>query len=70
MFLQPTDPGEINSTIKKLKPKKSAGPENISSWLLKELNDSISEPLALIINKSITQGVFPEKFKLPNYSHI
>ena len=38
--------------------------DNISSWLLKELRTCIIEPLAMLINKSMQQGVFPDKLKI------
>lgn len=64
LFMIPTDINEISTIIKQMKPKKSTGPDNISSWLLRELNLSISEPLSIIINKSMEQGIFPNQLKL------
>ncbi len=64
MFMRPTDLNEISAIIKKLKPKKSTGSDNISSWLIHKLNDYISSPLAILVNKSITDGVFPDKLKI------
>ncbi len=64
MFLSPTDAMEIHSIIGKLKPKKSTGSDNISSWLIKKLHNVISEPLAMIINISLGEGIFPDKLKI------
>ena len=64
MFLNPTDINEINSTITRLKPNKSSGIDNISTWLLKELQPAICKPLAIMINKSLEQGIFPDKLKI------
>ena len=61
LFFAPTDPNEIRSIIKLLKPKKSSGMDNLSSWLLKELNSYINVPLSIIINKSMQEGIFPDK---------
>ena len=47
-----------------MKAKKSTGFDNISSWLIKKLNTSICNPLAVVINKSLEQGCFPEKLKI------
>jgi len=64
MFFIPTDPQEITTIIKLLAPKKSTGMDNISSWLLKELNSVINVPLSILINKSMQQGIFPDKLKI------
>jgi hypothetical protein len=64
LFFAPTDPNEIRSIIKLLKPKKSSGMDNLSSWLLKELNSYINVPLSIIINKSMQEGIFPDKLKI------
>ncbi len=64
LFLTPTDPDEIISTIRSMKCKKSTGFDNISSWLVKELKSSISDALSIIINKSLEEGLFPERLKI------
>jgi len=64
IFLNPTDPEEINKLIQKLKPKNSSGHDNISSKLIKYLKDEIKEPTSTLINKSITEGIFPDIFKI------
>ena len=51
LFLYPTDPIEINSIVKHMKPKKSTGQDNISSWLLKQINETICQPVAILINQ-------------------
>ena len=64
LFLYPTDPNEINSIVKRMKPKKSTGQDNISSWLLKQINETICQPVAILINKSMEEGTFPNKLKI------
>ena len=64
LFLYPTDEGEVQSTIKLLKPKTSTGPDDISSWLLKQINKSICKPLSILINKSMENGQFPNNLKI------
>ena len=49
--------------MKNLKPKSSTGHDNLSMKLLKGIT-SIHEPLALIINQSLTTGIFPQKLKI------
>ena len=63
-LFQYTDPADIAKIICQLKPKSSAGYDNISSKLLKEITDSISCPLSKIINQSLCTGIFPSKLKL------
>ena len=47
-----------------MKPKKSTGQDNISSWLLKQINETICQPVAILINKSMEEGTFPNKLKI------
>ena len=48
-----------------LNKKNSAGHDNISSKLLKEIVDIKSRPMSININQSLCNGIFPEKSKLP-----
>ena len=50
--------------INALKPKDSAGYDNISTKLLKFIKDVITPTITLIINQSITTGIFPDKLKI------
>ena len=54
---------EVESIIKKLKPKKSSGPDEISAELLKAAGKVIITPLTFIINKSINESTFPTEWK-------
>ena len=56
LFMSPTDPIEITRIIMSLKPKNSSGHDDISSKLLKTLNQSICIPMCTIINKSLQTG--------------
>ena len=49
--------------IKKLDITKSAGPDNINVRVLKELHDVIIEPLTLLFNNSLNQGMVPQEWK-------
>ena len=55
---------EVISVIHKFAPKKSAGHDLISTNLLKEISPLIAEPLSLIINQSLSTGIFPSKLKI------
>ena len=47
-----------------MKPKSSAGYDNISSKLLIQIGDIIACPFSIIINQSLCTGIFPTKLKL------
>ena len=53
----------IISSIKKLKPKKSTGPDNIPAHIYKGLSEYIASPLKHIFNLAITNKQFPEDLK-------
>ena len=54
---------EISKIIKKLKPKNSSRHDNISNKILKELKHSLLVPLEIIINQSLSSGIFPTSMK-------
>ena len=49
--------------IKRLKNKFSYGLDGISNFLIKNCSEVLSKPLTLIINQTLTSGIFPEKLK-------
>ena len=63
-LFQYTNPTDIAKIICQIKPKSSAGYDNISPKLLKEITDSISCPRSRIINQFLYTGIFPSKLKL------
>ena len=63
IFLQPTEPGEILNTINLLNVRKSSGFDHISPFFVKLAGPVISEPFSVLVNHSITLGIFPEVFK-------
>ena len=54
---------EIINIIQNMQPKNTFGYDEISNKLLKHIVPVISKPLTLIINQSITTGIFPDKLK-------
>ena len=54
---------EILKIIDSLKNKSSYGTDEISNKLLKSIKNEICKPLTLIINQSLTTGIFPNAFK-------
>ena len=64
LFLHPTNPTEIRKIISNLKNKNSSGIDDISNVLIKRLIDSLVEPLSIIFNKSLEEGVFLDRMKI------
>ena len=52
---------EVIKIIDNLKSKTSCGHDGISNKVLKQIKHDVAEPIALIINQSILQGLFPDK---------
>ena len=55
---------EVKSILKKFKAKTSSGSDGISMKLLKIIQDPILPCLTILINQSLTTGIFPDKFKI------
>ena len=64
MYFKPASVDEVSKLISELKPKTSSGYDNISNKLLKQLRPVIIEPLTEIINRSLSEGCFPESMKI------
>jgi hypothetical protein len=63
LFFVPTHEAEIKSIISHLKPKKSMGIDNISSYVIKEVSDTITKVFTYIANLSLQTGIFPQQLK-------
>ena len=70
IYLFPTNNVEIENIIKKMQPKMSSGHDEINNKLIKELATNILEPMRIIINKSLSNGEFPEVMKLADVSPL
>ena len=55
---------DIIKIINELQPKNSNGHDEISNKLLKTLSPTLIQSLTLIINQSITTGIFPDQLKI------
>ena len=55
---------DVNKTLLSLRTKPSTGIDGISVKLLKNLAPVLINPLTLIINQSLTMGIFPSKLRL------
>ena len=63
IFLLPTESHEIKKIIKSLK-NKIGGADKIHARVLKHIVDYIAEPIAYIINLSMSKAVYPDHFKV------
>ena len=64
LFLSPTNENEIYSLIASLPNKSSSGYDGVSNILLKSLSQQLLVPLCIVFNKSMAEGIFPEKMKI------
>ena len=58
------DVDHVKKKISLLHPKPSAGPDGLSLKLTKYLAPALVNPLTIIINQSLTTGIFPDKLKI------
>ena len=63
-FFSPTTKYEVTDIVTSLNNKHSAGPDEISNFILKGIISSIAVPLTHIFNKSILSGIFPKQMKI------
>ena len=59
-----TNEFEIVNIVNKMKPKFSTGKDGISNDFLKKIVNAIKEPLAVVFNKSLENGSFPNGMKV------
>jgi hypothetical protein len=59
-----------NLSLNKLNIKKATGYDGISSKIIKFAQPVITNPIKVLINKSIDQSVFPEKLKAAQVSPL
>jgi len=63
IFIEPTNKRELLELVSKLRKSKSPGPDNIGPGLIKEVIESIVDPLLYIFNLSMLDGIVPDKLK-------
>ena len=54
---------DVKDIIHSIDINKAGGPDNISHRMLKGCVNSICEPLCIIFNHSLSEGVFPNSWK-------
>ena len=61
---------ENETIIEGLKPNKAIGDNGISHKILKGVSKSVSKPLYIMMNRSCSEGVLPDIWKLANIISI
>ena len=64
LFLTPITESELKSLITALPNKNSSGHDNVNNVLLKQIKDSVVKPMTICVNKSLSEGLFPQVMKL------
>ena len=64
LFLTPITESELLSLINALPNKLSSGFDNINNVLLKQLHSSVLKAMTICVNKSLSEGLFPQSMKL------
>ncbi len=70
IVLNPCTTEEIREYISKLAPLKALGPHSIPISILKNYIDQLIEPLTVVINKSLSEGIFPDLMKFASVCPI
>ncbi len=58
MAFKSVDETCMANAIRKLKKRKAAGPDKVSTTIIKDLGDLVSRPLTIIFNSALMGGVF------------
>jgi len=61
---------EIINIITNMETKKSTGYDDIPTIFIKSIMHELAQPLSILINSCITQGVFPSNFKMADISPV
>ena len=69
LVLLPTTGTEVSQIIQRLSNKKNSSHDEINNTLLKKLYEAISHPLLIILNQSISSGIFPDTMKIAEVTH-
>ena len=57
-------PNDILQIIKNLKNKSSSGYDKLNSIFIKKIQKYIIFPLSVLVNQSLSTGIFPDKLKI------
>ena len=62
--------GKVKKKLKKLKPNSAPGPDRIWARVLNELSEELAQPLAMVFNSCLEEGVVPPDWKKSNLTPI
>lgn len=55
---------DVKEALKRLKPKRSAGPDGLPAFLFRDCSSVLAKPLHYIFNKCLELGAYPVEWKL------
>ena len=64
LYFTPSSASELINLINNLPNKNSKGHDDTSNNMLKQLHTSITQPLTIVFNRSLSEGKFPDLMKL------
>ena len=64
LYYVPITCKELSDLINKLPNKKSSGYDQIDNVLLKEISAELLQPMCLLFNRSLAEGIFPKGMKI------
>ena len=70
IFLKPISDAEVVDIIKDLNISKACGPFSIPTNILKYYSELLCKPLAILINKFFSEGIFPNLLKFADVCPI
>ena len=70
MRVDPVDAKEVCLTIASFNPNKACGPSSVPSYVLYHMQNELANPLAKIVNISLSTGIHPDKLKIAKITPI
>ena len=70
MRVDPVDAKEVCLTIASFNPNKACGPSSVPSYILYYMQNELANPLAKIVNISLSTGIHPDKLKIAKITPI
>ncbi|KAL1402104.1 hypothetical protein pipiens_006234, partial [Culex pipiens pipiens] len=55
---------EVKSALDAVDPSKGAGPDRLPPSFIKRLSEHLAKPVSVIFNRSLSEGTFPDEWKL------
>lgn len=64
IFVNSVNEDEVLETLLSLKAKHTAGPDVIPAFFIKKISSFLAEPLTILFNLSLAQGIYPDAWKV------